>query len=80
MSVRATERLVGEIVHVSRLSNSPEMVVHSVNQETKMVNTSWFAIDRSSQEGEFPATALDRVEEKISQKAKGKAKGKAVKK
>ena len=80
MSFRATERLVGEIVCVSRLANSPEMVVHSVDAETKTVNTIWFADDHSSQEAEFPASALDRVEDKNSQKAKGKAKGKAGKK
>ena len=76
MSVRATERLVGDIVHVSRLANSPEMVVHSVDPETKMVNTTWFADDNSSQEAEFPASSLDRVEDKNSGKAKGSAKGK----
>ena len=80
MSVRATDRLIGEIVCVSRLPNSPLMVVHSVDPEAKMVNTSWFADDHSIQEAEFPATALDRAEEKISQKVKGKAKGKAAKK
>ena len=79
MSVRATERLIGEIVCVSRLSNSPEMVVHSVNQEAKMVNTTWFADDHSIQEAEFPATALDRAEDNVSLKVKGKTKGKRVK-
>jgi hypothetical protein len=72
MSVRATERLVGDIVKVSRLSKSPLMVVHSVDIEAKMVATVWFADDGSAQEAEFPATCLDRAEEKPAAKAKKK--------
>jgi hypothetical protein len=74
MSVRATERLVGDIVCVSKLSNSPQMVVHSVDAESKMVNATWFADDKSVQEAEFPATALDRVEEKSVKKPQAKPK------
>ena len=70
MSVRATERLIGDIVRVSKLENSPLMVVHSVDIEAKIVNTTWFANDKSAQEAEFPASALDRVEEKVASKAK----------
>jgi hypothetical protein len=73
MSVRATERLVGDIVYVTKLQNSPQMVVHSVDQGAKMVNTTWFADDRSVQEAEFPASALDRAEEKAVKKAKSKS-------
>jgi hypothetical protein len=81
MSVRATDRLIGDIVKVTKLSNSPNMVVHSVDAEAKVVNVTWFADDKSVQEAEFPATALDRVEEKASAgKSAAKAKGKARKK
>jgi len=79
MSVRATDRLIGDIVIVSKLKNSPLMVVHSVDAESKIINVTWFADDNSAQEAEFPAAALDRAEEKVSAKPKqaaGKAKAK----
>ncbi len=79
MSVRATDRLIGDIVRVSRLPNSPHMVVHSVDQETKLVNTTWFAENLSVQEAEFPASSLDRVEEKTAPKQKGSGKGRPKK-
>ena len=78
MSVRATDRLIGDIVYVTKLQNSPEMVVHSIDAEAKMVNTTWFAADKSAQEAQFPASALDRVE--IAEKAAKKPKAKAAKK
>jgi hypothetical protein len=62
MSVRATERLVGDVVVVTGLSNSPHMVVQSVDIEAKMVSVVWFADDHRGQQAVFPATALDRVE------------------
>ena len=80
MSVRATDRLIGDIVYIPKLANSPKMIVHSVNPESKTVNTTWFAEDKSVQEAEFPASALDRVEEKAKAPAKAKpaaGKGKA---
>jgi hypothetical protein len=63
MSVRATERLIGDVVVVTGLSNSPHMVVQSVDIEAKMVSVVWFADDHRGQQAAFPATALDRVEE-----------------
>jgi hypothetical protein len=62
MSARATERLVGDVVVVTGLSNSPQMVVQSVDIEAKMVNVVWLADDHRGQQAVFPATALDRVE------------------
>jgi hypothetical protein len=62
MSVRATERLVGDVVVVTGLSNSPHMVVQSVDIEAKQVSALWFADDHRGQQAVFPATALDRVE------------------
>jgi hypothetical protein len=62
MSVRATERLVGDVVVVSGLANSPQMVVQAVNIDARQVTTVWFADDRRGQQAVFPATALDRVE------------------
>jgi len=64
MSVRATERLIGDAVIVTALSKSPQMVVKAINEETKMITTSWFSDNNASQEGTFPASALDRVEAK----------------
>jgi|GEM_PF-1148982 len=62
MSVRATERLIGDIVRVTELAKSPAMVVTSVEIEKKAVFTSWFSDSNEYQEGCFPASSLDRVE------------------
>ena len=62
MSVRATERLIGDLVAVTALPNSPQMVVQAIEEETKIVITSWFSDTNEYQEGYFPAKALDRVE------------------
>jgi hypothetical protein len=43
MSVRATGRLIGELVKVSSLLNSPQMVVSAINEETKIIT----ALDRA---------------------------------
>jgi hypothetical protein len=77
MSVRATERLVGDLVVVTGLSNSPKMVVQSVDIDVKQVKTIWFSNANESEEGIFPASSLDRAEEKSSSGAKkSAAKGK----
>ena len=70
MSVRATERLVGDLVIVSGLPSSPLMVVHSIEEDTKMVNTIWFSDDNACQEGQFPGSSLDRAEPRQAPKAK----------
>jgi hypothetical protein len=62
MSVRVTERLVGDVVIATGLSNSPQMVVQSIEEDTKMVNTIWFSDSHECQEGLFPASSLDRYE------------------
>jgi hypothetical protein len=62
MSVRATERLIGDIVSVPGLPNSPCMVVRGVDIEAKLVTTAWFSASQEGQEGVFPASALDRVD------------------
>jgi hypothetical protein len=62
MSVRATDRLIGEIVVVKGLSNSPKMAVQSVDAEAKLITAVWFSNANEYQEGFFPATALDKVE------------------
>ena len=64
MSVRATNRIIGDAVIVSVLSKSPQMVVKAVNEEAKLITTSWFSDTNEYQEGTFPASALDRVEAK----------------
>ena len=82
MSVRATERLIGDLVCVSALPKSPHMVVQSVEVDTKMVITTWFSVNNEYQEGCFPASALDRVDqEKTKAPAKsGKPKPKGGRK
>jgi len=77
MSVRATERLVGDVVIVTGLPNSPLMVVQSVEEDTKMVDTTWFSDSHECQEGLFPASSLDRYEApKAASKTKKTVKGK----
>jgi hypothetical protein len=66
MSVRATDRLIADVVTVSALSNSPQMVVLSVDPENKTVDTVWFSDNHEAQHGVFPASALDRVEAKAA--------------
>ena len=74
MSVRATERLIGDLVTVSALPNSPHMVVQAIEAESKIVVTSWFSANSEYQEGYFPANALDRVDlEKIKKASKPKS-------
>ena len=68
MSVRATERLIGDLVSVTELPNSPQMVVKAINEETKIITTVWFAAGNVGQEGTFPASALDRVVAKTASK------------
>lgn len=81
MSVRATERLVGDVVVASKLPNSARMVVQSVDEDKKLVTTIWFCDEHSAQTGVFPAGSLDRAEQKVSAaKAKTAAKGTAAKK
>jgi hypothetical protein len=64
MSVRATERLLGDIVIVTGLKNSPQMVVKAINEKTKLITTSWFSNSNEYQEASFHSNALDRAEEK----------------
>jgi len=75
MSVRATERLIGDAVIVTALAKSPQMVVKAINEETKIITTTWFSDCNEFQEGFFPASALDRVEVKKPAHA-GKSKAK----
>jgi len=75
MSVRATERLIGDAVIVTALPKSPQMVVKAINEETKIITTSWFSANNEFQEGTFPASSLDRVEQKKPPQA-GKTKAK----
>ena len=77
MSVRATERLIGDAVIVTALAKSPQMVVKAINEETKIITTTWFSANDEFQEGFFPASALDRVEtKKPAQAGKGPKAGK----
>jgi len=68
MSVRATERLIGDVVIVTALPKSPQMVVQSIEEKTKLITTVWFSPGNEFQEGTFPASALDRAEANKPQK------------
>ena len=72
MSVRVTERLVGDVVIASGLPNSPLMVVQSIDEEARIVTTTWFSDNNEYQEGFFPGNALDRAELPKSKTAAGK--------
>jgi hypothetical protein len=73
MSVRATERLIGDAVIVTALPNSPQMVVRDINEKTRIITTTWFSDQNEFQEGTFPASALDRAEKAETKKSAGKA-------
>jgi len=62
MSVRVTERLIGDVVIATGLPNSPLMIVQSIEEEAKLVNTTWFSDRHDCCEGTFPASSLDRAE------------------
>jgi len=64
MSVRATERLIGDVVTVTALPESPQMVVSAINEQTKIITTVWFTASNEYQQGAFPASALDRADPK----------------
>jgi len=74
MSVRATERLIGDVVIASGLPNSAKMVVQSVDEAAKQVTTIWFSDDKAVQTGIFPVGALDRAEQKVSKSSAAKSK------
>jgi len=75
LSVRATERLIGDLVIVTELPNGPKMIVQAIEEETKIITTVWFTDKQEYQEGFFPASAIDRVEsKKPTQAAKAKKK------
>ncbi|GHV84330.1 hypothetical protein AGMMS50212_16700 [Spirochaetia bacterium] len=81
MSVRATERLIGDVVVASELSNSPKMVVQGVDIEAKLVTAVWFSDDHKGQIAVFPASSLDRWEAPVATvKKAGPAKAAAGKK
>jgi hypothetical protein len=64
MSVRATERLIGDVVVVTAMPKSPQMVVQIIEEKSKIITTVWFSPDNEFQKGTFPAAALDRAEAK----------------
>ncbi|MCL2006540.1 MAG: hypothetical protein FWG77_00500 [Treponema sp.] len=66
MSVRVTARLIGDVVIASGLPKSPLMIVQSIDEEAKMVHTTWFSDSNECQEGIFPGSALDRAEPKAA--------------
>ena len=75
MSVRATERLIGDVVIASGLPNSARMVVQSVDDELKQITTIWFSDDHAVQTGIFPVSAVDRAEQKQPGAKKSKTAG-----
>ena len=77
MSVRVTERLIGDVVIVTGLSSSPKMIVQSIDEEAKIVTAVWFSAAHEYQEGYFPGSALDRVEIEKAVKEKKAADSKA---
>jgi hypothetical protein len=72
MSVRATDSLIAAVVVATEIPNSPKMIVQAVNPEQKMITTVWFSDSHESQQGVFPAAALDRYEAKAVSASKKK--------
>jgi hypothetical protein len=72
MSVRATASLIAEVVTATGLSNSPKMVVQSVDADAKLVTTVWFSDAHEAQQGVFPAGALDKVDVAVAAAKKPK--------
>jgi len=70
MSVRATERLIGDVVTVPALPKPPQMVVKAINEKTKLITTVWFTAANQFQEGTFPSSSLDRVSQTKPPKSK----------
>jgi hypothetical protein len=70
MSVRATGSLISDVVIASGLTNSPRMIVQSVDESAKLVTTIWFSDANEAQQAVVPAGALDRAEEKKAAAAK----------
>jgi hypothetical protein len=58
MSVRATERIIGDLVTVTDLPNSPKIVVKSIDDEAKLITAVWFSNQNEYQEGSFPPLAI----------------------
>jgi len=79
MSVRVTERLIGDVVTASGLPNSPLMVVQSIEEEEKLVTTVWFSDSNEYQEGYFPGSALDRAELPAPKEKKAAGRGRKAK-
>ena len=78
MSVRVTERLVGDVVIASGISKGPLMIAQSIDEKAKMVTTIWFSDDNKCQTGKFPGSALDRAEPPAPAAARKPAVAKAV--
>jgi hypothetical protein len=76
MSVRATERIIGDVVIVTAFPKSPQMVAHSIDEKSKLITTVWFTPANEYQQGTFPAASLDRVEAKPKPKVRKSAKAK----
>ena len=79
MSVRLTERLIGEVVVAKGLPKSPQMVVQSIDEEAKLVITTWFSDGNVYQEGAFSPKSLEKAEPAQAPKQKkspARAKGK----
>jgi hypothetical protein len=74
MSVRATGRLVGELVKITGMGNSPEMVVKAVDEKTKMATAFWFLDNGEYRENTFSVDVIDRAEPKKEQKTAKTAK------
>jgi hypothetical protein len=75
MSVRATGSLISDVVIASGLSNSPKMIVQTVDEDTKLVTTIWFSDAHEVQQGVFPSGSLDRAEDRKAPAKEAKSAG-----
>jgi hypothetical protein len=71
MRAKVTEKLIGELVIVNGMSNSPEMVVKAVDVKTEIITTFWFLTYGEYKENQFPAAVLEKAQKKeVKQSAK----------
>jgi len=69
MSIRLTDRIIGEIVIAKGLPKSPLMIAKSYDIEANLLTTTWFSDNNEHQEGAFPPKALDKAEPKQAKTA-----------
>ena len=64
MRSKVTEKLIGELVIVDGMSNSPEMVIKAIDVKTESITAFWFLTNGDYKECQFPAAVLEKAKTK----------------